>query len=200
MQKLLAVGFAVLVYGLWAAAPAGAAPINYNIFGSCDANCASVGLQRGFTAFGRVTIDRDPIVLGGPIQTSNLVSYSLTFGSNTISNTNAVGASLVGVWANDLDTIAAVDLRASTAVGPSTGLGLVLMLGGAIISTSANCPTTSCDAVNFNTAATLSGVTFTAEPGPLPPAPIPLPPALGLALAGVGCLALVRRRASARRA
>ena len=80
-------------------------------------------------------------MLGGPIQTSNLVSYSLTFGSNTISNTNAVGASLIGVWANDLDTIAAVDLRASTAVGPSTGLGLVLMLGGAIISTSANCPT-----------------------------------------------------------
>jgi len=196
MRTLFATCLAVLGCA-FLAAPSNAATINYNIFGSCDANCASVGLQRGFTAFGRLTIDRtEPLVLGGPIQTSNLTSYSLTFGSNTISNTNAVGASLVGVWANDLDTIAALDLRAATAVGPSTGLGMVLMLGGAIISTNASCTTASCDAVNFNSAATLSGVTFTAEPGPLPPAPVPLPPALGLALAGIGALALVRRRRS----
>ena len=194
MRTLLAACLAALACA-FLAAPSSAAPINYNIFGSCDANCASVGLQRGFTAFGRLTIDRaEPLVLGGPIETANLGSYSFTFGSNTISNTTAVGASLVGVWANDLDTIAAVDLRAATAVGPSTGLGLVLMLGGAIISTSASCPTAACDAVSFNSAATLSGVTFTAEPGPLPPAPVPLPPALGLALAGIGALALVRRR------
>ena len=97
------------------------------------------------------------------------------------------------MWANDLDTIAAVDLRASDRGRAIDRIGMVLMLGAAIISNSASCPTASCDAVTFNTAATLSNVTFTAEPGPLPPAPIPLPPALGLALAGMGALALVRR-------
>jgi len=193
MRTLFAACLAALACA-FLAVPAGAAPINYNIFGDCEANCASVGLQRGFTAFGKLTIDRDPFVLGGAIEQSNLVSYSLTFGSNTISNTNAVGTSLLGVWSNDIDTIAALDLRAATAIGPASGLGLALMVGAAIISTSASCPTASCDAVNFNSFATLSGVTLTAEPGPLPPAPIPLPPALGLALAGVAALGLARRR------
>jgi hypothetical protein len=193
MRSLLAACLAALACA-FLAAPASAAPINYNIFGSCNANCASVGLQRGFTAFGTLTIDREPLVLGGPIQTSNLTSYSFTFGSNTISSSNDVGASLVGVWANDLDTIAAIDLRASTAVGPASGLGLVLMLGGAIISTNASCPTAACDAVSFNSSATLSNLTITAlGASPLPPAPIPLPPALGLVLAGTGALGLVRR-------
>jgi hypothetical protein len=194
MRSLLAACAAALACA-FVAAPSSAAPISYNILGDCDANCASVGLQRGNNAFGRLTIDRDPVVLGGPIVQSNLVSYSLTFGSNTISNTNAVGSALIGVWGNDLDTIAALDLRAATAVGPAAGLGLVLMLGGAIISTSASCPTAACDTVSFNTSATLSNVTVTALGAtPLPPAPVPLPPALGLALAGIGILALARRR------
>lgn len=138
MRHLVAACLAALACAVLAA-PAGAAPISYSILGSCDGTCANVGLTRGINAIGRMTIDRDTIVLGGSFDQSDLVSYSLSFGSNTISNANAVGASLTGVWGNDLDTIAVLDLRASTAVAPGTGLGLVLMLGGSIISTNASC-------------------------------------------------------------
>jgi hypothetical protein len=192
MRTLVAAGLAALACA-FLAAPAGAAPNTYSILGSCNGTCANVGLSRGINAIGRLTINRDTIVLGGTFDQTDLVSYSLSFGSSTISNANAVGASLTGVWGSDLDTIAALDLRASTALAPSTGLGLVLMLGGSIISTDATCPTAACQTVSFNSLATLSGVTVTALPGPLPPAPVPLPPALGLALAGLGCLALARR-------
>lgn len=193
MWKIPAACLAALVCSMLAV-PAGEAPITYNIRGNCLGTCASAGVSTGSLALGRITINRDRIVIGGTFDETDLGSFSLTFGTNTISNTNAVGASLTGVWGNDLDTIAALDLRTSTAVAPGTGLGLQLMLGGSIISTSASCPTAACDTLSFGSLATLTGVTLRATPGPIEPSPVPLPPALGLALAGCGSLALFRRR------
>ncbi|MFO1141495.1 MAG: hypothetical protein U1E59_03735 [Amaricoccus sp.] len=195
MRKLSADCLAALATA-FLAAPAVAVPITYNIQGNCLGTCGNAGLSNGSLALGRITINRSQIVIGGTFDETDLGAYSLTFGSNTISNTNAVGASLTGVWGNDLDTIAALDLRTSTAVAPGTGLGLQLMLGGSIISTNANCPTAACDTLSFGSLATLTGVTLRVVPGPIEPSPVPLPPALGLALAGWGSLALLRRRRS----
>lgn len=176
-------------------APAAAETITYNIFGQCDGSCGNVGLSRGNLLFGSLVIDRPTITIGGTFDETSLVNFSVTYGSNTITRAGSVGASLVGVWGDDLTTIASLDLRAATALAPSAGLGLVLMLGGSIVSTTANCATAACDSLGWTNAATFSNVRLSEVPGP---APVPLPPALGLALAGAGALAAargIRRRA-----
>lgn len=189
MRGVLAAG---LVLALGWAAPSGA--VTYSINGSCNGTCGNIGLERGDLVLGRLTINRPTIVIGGTFDESNLASFSVSFGSNTISNTNTVGVSLVGVWGSDLTTIAALDLRTSTAVSPGTGLGLQLMLGGSILSTAANCPTASCDVLSWTSAATVSPLTLQEVPGPV----IPLPPALPLLAGGMGCLALVKFAAGRR--
>ena len=137
-------------------------------------------------------------MLGGTFDETSLQSFSLRFNNNTISNLNAVGTSLSGVWGDDFDTIAALDLRTSTSLAPNAGLGLELMLGASIFSTAANCATAACDAVTMSNPATMTSVALRVVPGP-GPAPVPPPPALLLSLAGVAGLGLVRRRALRRR-
>jgi hypothetical protein len=182
-------GFASL-----AAAPqAEAVNISYTIQADCFGSCANAGLQQGALIFGTLTVARDTFVVGGTFDTSDLVDFSITYGiGQTISRATSVGASLVGVWSNDLDTIAALDLRAATALAPATGVGIVFMLGGSILSTNANCATAACDAVSWTSAATLNNVTLRAAPG-AGPAPVPAPPALALVLGGLAALGLVGR-------
>ncbi|MBP7000075.1 hypothetical protein [Amaricoccus sp.] len=171
------------------ATAAAAETITYNVTGACDGSCANVGLVRGDLLFGTVTINRPTIVIGGTFDETNLVNFSITFGSTNFTRASAAGASLLGVWGDDLDTIAALDLRAATAVAPGTGVGMALMLGGSIVSTTASCATAACDSLGWTSAASMSNVRLTAVPGP---APVPLPPALGLAVAGVSALAAAR--------
>ena len=171
-----------------------AANLSYAVEGDCFGTCANAGLSLGALVFGTLTVERTTFVPGGMFDESDLVDFSITFGSGqTISRTNSVGASLVGVWSNDLDTIAAIDLRAATALAPNTGIGLVLMLGSSILSTNAACGTVACDAVNWTSAATLNNVTLRATPGP-GPVPVPVPPALALALGGLVAFGMVRSR------
>ena len=186
LGAVVAAGF--LLSGL---RPAAAETIQYNIFGNCNGTCANAGLSRGNIVFGTLALERDSIVIGGTFDETDLVSFSVTFGANTISTANAAGASLVGIWGNDLTTIAALDLRASTTITPNSGLGLLLMLGASIVSTSASCGDAACDALGWANAATLSGVTVRETSRP---SPVPLPPALLLALAGPGALAFAALR------
>ncbi len=195
MRSYVAAAVVAAGLALFAQQPAAAASINYSIFANCNASCANAGMSRGSIVFGTLTLERDSIVIGGTFDETSLQDFSVTFGSSTITKAGSAGTSLVGVWGNDLTTVAALDLRAATAVAPGAGLGLVLMLGAGIVSTSANCGSAACDAVGWTNAATLSGLTLREAPGPGPgPAPVPLPPALAFAAAGAGALAFAARR------
>jgi hypothetical protein len=191
---------AVLAAGLaaWSAAPAAAANLTYEITGNCFGTCANAGLSQGALIFGTLTVARDTFIVGGTFDETDLVDFSVTYGvGRTISRATSVGASLVGVWSNDLDTIAAIDLRAATALAPNAGVGIVLMLGSSILSTNAACATAACDAVSWTNAATLNNVALRATPGA---APVPVPPALALALGGCAALGLAARGGRRRRA
>lgn len=190
MRKMMA---AALAGAFWAVgSQAGAVNLTYDIFANCNGTCANAGLSQGALIFGTLTLERDSIVIGGTFDETNLVDFSLTYApGRTITPATSVGASLVGVWANDFDTVAALDLRASTALAPNTGVGLVLMLGSSILSTAANCPTAACDVVNWTSAATLNQVSLRSLGAP---APVPLSPAFAFAVVGAGALFVASRR------
>ena len=128
--KLIAARLALLA-GAFLAAPSSAAPITLATSSAAATPTAPVwGCSAGSPrSAGSPLIAPSRSCSAGRSRRRTWGATSSSFGSNTISNTNAVGASLVGVWATIRDD-RAIDLRAATAVVPSTGLGLVLMLGG----------------------------------------------------------------------